>query len=479
MANIDDSDVSCETAPMHVELTRLSAVELADAIAKRDLSSADVVTAHLDRIDEVNGAVNAIVSLRDRDAILADADAADRSAPIGVLHGLPVAVKDLEDVAGLPTRQGSVVTSDRPAPTDGHVAAKLRSAGAIIIGKTNTPEFGTGSHTFNEVFGTTRNPWNLQKSAGGSSGGAAAALSARMLPIADGSDLGGSLRNPAAMCNVVGLRPSIGRVASPLAPSSHLRLGVAGPMGRSVGDTALVLSALAGPDSRDPRARPEPGSTFQKPTNALAPRLAWGGDLGLFRCDPEVLQLCESAAELVVGAGGTIASTRPDLRHSERIFRLLRGLAYRNLGDEIPESKHHLLKKTIRDNITFGRSLEIEDVLAVEKLKADLHRSMSAFFDEFDVLALPAAQVPAFDVELEYPTEIDGEPVLDYLDWMMACCVITPTECPAISIPAGFTADGLPVGLQLVANIGQERQLLDVALAIEAANPLHHRLPAL
>ena len=208
---------------------------LAAAIRSGELSSVEVVTAHLDRIDEVNPQVNAIVAARERADVLADAAAADATDPTGPLHGLPVAVKDLENVAGLPTRSGSVVTSDQPQQADGHLAAQLRRAGAIIVGKTNTPEFGTGSHTFNEVYGLTRNPWNLDRSAGGSSGGAAAALAARMLPIADGSDFGGSLRNPAGFCNVVGMRPSIGRVAEPAARSTHLlRLGVRGPMGRTV-----------------------------------------------------------------------------------------------------------------------------------------------------------------------------------------------------------------------------------------------------
>ncbi len=464
---------------MNADLTQMSAVDLASAIAARVLTSTEVVTAYLDRIDEVNGEVNAIVSQRDRGEILADAVAADRVPPRGPLHGLPVAVKDLDDVAGLATREGSLLTSEGPARKDGHVAAKLRSAGAIIVGKTNTPEFGTGSHTFNEVFGVTRNPWNLNKCAGGSSGGAAAALATRMLPIADGSDLGGSLRNPASMCNVVGLRPSVGRVAAPNAKSTHLRLGVAGPMGRTVADTALVLSALAGPDPRDPRSRSEPGSSFGEVTPASSPRVAWGGDLGLFRCDSEVLRICHSAAKTVVDIGGTFSAAFPDLRHSEQIFRVLRGLSYRNLGDDFPEATHHQMKATVRENIAFGRSLGVEDLLRVEKMKADLHRSMSAFFDDFDVLALPAAQVPAFDVELEYPTHIEGQPVSDYLDWMMACCVITPTECPAISIPAGFTDDGLPVGLQLVARVGHDRQLLEVAAALEAANPQHHLAPSL
>ncbi len=457
-----------------------SAVELVRLIADGEVSVAEVVGAHLDQIEAVNPRVNAIVSLRERTEILADAAAADRVETRGALHGPPVAVKDLEHVAGLPTRYGSLASTDTPAVADGHVAAQLRSAGAIIVGKTNTPEFGTGSHTFNEVFGVTRNPWNLDKTAGGSSGGAAAALAARMLPIADGSDLGGSLRNPAAMCNVVGLRPSVGRVADPAALTTHLRLGVSGPMGRTVADTALVLSALAGPHRSDPVSLADPGSDFGGPLPATtSAKVAWAGDLGLFRCEPEVLELCENTARSVADVGGSFVEAAPDLTSAEMIFRTLRGASYAGLGSRLPAAARPLLKQTVRENIAYGESLEVGDLLAAESAKADLHREMSDFFDEFDVLALPAAQVQPFPVETEFPTEIGGEPMADYLSWMLTCCVITPTGCPAISIPAGFTSDGLPVGLQLVARVGHDRQLLEIASAIEAARPFHHLVPAL
>lgn len=456
-----------------------SAVELADAIARRDVSSYEVVEAHLDRIDDINGEVNALVSLRGRNDVLADASLADASThDRGPLHGLPIAVKDLQHVAGLPTRSGSLVSSSRPHARDGHLASKLRTAGAIIVGKTNTPEFGTGSHTFNEVFGITRNPWNLSRTAGGSSGGAAAALASRMVPIADGSDLGGSLRNPAALCNVVGLRPSVGRVADPDAATTYPRLGVNGPMGRTVADAALLLSALAGPHRRDPLSLPETGAMFSPPFEAeTTARLGWGGDLGAFTTEAEVLSVAEAASRSVLAAGGTWASEAPEMNAAETVFRVLRGVAYARLGAEIPEDRHRLLKQTVRDNIAYGRSLTVGDLNQAETKRAELHRTMSDFFDEFDVLALPTTQVTPFPVDVEYPTQIEGVEMSDYLGWMMSACMITATGCPAISIPAGFTSDGLPVGLQLVARMGHDRQLLEIAAAIEAANPHFERCP--
>ncbi len=456
---------------MPAELVERSAVELADSIAARRLSSVEVVSAHLDRIDECNPRLNAIVAMFDRDRILAEAEARDVVGTGGPLHGLPVAVKDLEDVAGLPTRHGSTVTPDRPAAEDGYIAHRLRAAGAVIVGKTNTPEFGTGSHTFNEVYGVTRNPWNLDRSAGGSSGGAAAALAAHMLPIADGSDLGGSLRNPAAFCGIVGLRPSIGRVACPVDASTHLvRLGVRGPMGRSVGDAALVLSALAGPDPRDPLSLPDRPRAFAEPLpTTTGARLAWGGDLGAFRCEPEVLEIARHAARGIEAAGGSLSDDRPDLSDAMKVFRVLRGLGYRNLAAELGPDQLARTKATVRENVAFGEALTVDDVLEAERGRARLHTEMAGFFERFDVLALPTTQVVAFPVEVEYPTEIAGRPMSDYLEWMTSCCVITATGCPAVSIPAGFTSEGLPVGLQLVAPVGAERPLLEVAAALEHA----------
>lgn len=464
-------------------LVSRSATELVSALRAGEISSAEVVAAHLDRIDDVDGTINAIPVRRDRDAVLAEAAALDaRPEPVGPLHGLPVAVKDLEAVAGLPTSQGSTLTSRRPASADGLIAARLRAAGAVIVGKTNTPEFGAGSHTFNRVHGLTRNPWSTDRSAGGSSGGAAAALAARMLPIADGSDLGGSLRNPAAFNSVVGLRPSIGRVPVPDATSHRLvRLSTRGPMARTVADTALLLSALAGPDPRDPLSRnDDPHGFLAELPDRTDATVAWIGDAGgAFVTDPEPMRLARETASAVEHAGGRLVEMAVQLPGAERIFRVVRGLGFRQLGrDDIPADRHGELKATIQENIAFGETITVDDIVEVERLRVVLHRHVRELFREVDVLALPTTQVAPFPADQEYPSEVAGVTMPDYLGWMMSCCVITATECPAISIPAGFTADGLPVGLQLVAAPGCERQLLEVAAAIETAAPHHHRVPA-
>lgn len=454
-----------------------TATELAERLRSREISAAEVVGAHLDRIDEVDGVINAIPCRRDRDAILADAaqlDALDE--PAGPLHGLPVAVKDREHVAGLPTSHGSPVMPLHPQPRDGLVAARLRAAGAVIIGKTNTPEFGTGSHTFNPVYGMTVNPWNTDRAAGGSSGGAATALATRMLPIADGSDFGGSLRNPAAFNNVVGLRPSIGTVPS-LDTTLHslVRYGVEGPMGRTVADAALGLSVLAGPHAHDPTSLPIDPSVFaRRLAGDSDARIAWIGTCnGAFVCDPEPLTLARAAAD----ARGPIEELDLDLPEAERVFRVFRGINYRNLGRGFDGEQIGRMKATVQENIEYGRSLTVDDVIEADQGRLALHRRLDEVFREVDVLALPTTQVAPFPADQEYPTEVAGAPMDDYLDWMMSCCVITATGCPAISIPAGFTSDGLPVGLQLVAPIGEERRLLEAAAAIEAAAPRHHLVP--
>ena len=447
----------------------------------RELSAAEVMAETLDRIDKVNPSINAIVAQRPRGELMAEAEAADAGPVKGPLHGLPMAIKDLADVAGMPTRRGSLITSDKPVATDTLFVSRLREAGAIFIGKTNSPEFGAGSNTFNEVFGITRNPHNRDLTPGGSSGGAAAALASGMLALADGSDLGGSLRNPAAFCGVVGLRPSIGRIPAVPARSGFLNtLAVSGPMARSVEDLGLLLSIMAGPDPRDPT------SLSDDPTQYAASlrgdlegvRVAWAGELGL-TWEPDCYSVARATMDRFDAAGSHVEDAAPDLSGAMDVFRTLRSLIFSDFGEVVPEEKWPLLKETVRWNIQCGRDLVLADVTKAELERTRIHLAMTEFFERYDVLALPTTQVAPFPVEIEYPTEIGGTVMEDYIDWMSSCCVISSTGCPAISVPAGFTSDGLPVGLQLVAAVGQEAKLLDIAKGFENASADLRRDPVI
>lgn len=441
--------------------------------------------AFLDRIEKINPRVNAIVALRDRDDLLAEAAAADARGVQGRLHGMPLAVKDLSNVEGIVTRRGSQVTrwgplqTSDPAPRDSLFVSRLRQAGAIFIGKTNTPEFGAGSNTFNEVYGATRNPHNLDYTAGGSSGGAAAALAAGLLPLADGSDLGGSLRNPAAYCGVVGLRPTVGRVPAVPDVSGFINtLGIAGPMARSVEDLAFMLSIMAGPDPRDPVSRHDDPSIFaQRLTGDLnGVRVAWGGDLGL-PWEAQSYAIPLAAMDRFEAAGASVTHASPDLSGTMDTFRTLRALNFSSLDHFIDRAEWPKLKDTVVWNIEKGLALSVPDVMTAEEIRTRVHMDMVEFFEHHDVLALPTTQVPPFPVEVEYPTAIGDTQMVDYIDWMASCCMITVTGCPAISLPAGFTTDGLPVGLQLVGPVGGERQLLEIAHGFESATADFRRRP--
>ncbi|NDH77038.1 MAG: amidase [Actinobacteria bacterium] len=341
---------------------------MVSAIRDGHTTSRNIVESSLHRI-EADSALAAWVHV-DAEGALARADECDRlrqsGRPLGRLHGVPVGLKDIIDVAGMPCECGAAAMKGRVPETDARLVESLRAEGAVIIGKTNTPEFGTGSHTFNPVHGLTRNPWDLSRSAGGSSGGAAVALATRMLPIADGSDLGGSLRNPAAFNNVVGLRPSIGRV--PLAdPTTHrlARLSVQGPMGRTVGDVALILSALAGPDRRDPLALTDDPSSFASPLpTTMSATVGWIGDIdGAFACDDAPMAIARAAADVVTDAGGELVEMGAVLPGAEQIFRVVRGLGFRQLAADIPADRHHELKDTIRENMAYGLALTVDDII--------------------------------------------------------------------------------------------------------------------
>jgi len=449
----------------------------------KEFSAREVLAAHLERIEAVNPAVNALVTLAAEraadDAARADVAIA-RGEPVGPLHGLPVAHKDLVATAGIRTTSGSPIFADTVPGADDLLAERVSAAGAVLVGKTNTPEFGAGSQTFNPVFGTTRNPFDPAKTCGGSSGGAAVALACGMVPIADGSDLGGSLRNPAAFCNVVGFRPSPGRVPSWPTSNAWQDLSVEGPMGRTVADVALMLSALAGPDARVPISLPQPGGVFAAPLDVDLgePTIAWAPDGGgTMPFDPRITRLVDAARPAFEAVGGRLEEAFPDLRDARDVFLTLRAHMYAaDLVDLLDEHRHRM-KDAVTWEIESGLRLMGADIARAELARTRLIERVAAFFDRFDFLVMPVTQVVPFDIDVEYPTEIDGSPMATYVDWMESCWCITVTGCPAISVPAGFTDDGLPVGVQIVGRRGNDLGVLRLAHAFERATRWGERRP--
>ncbi|MER5220118.1 amidase [Streptomyces flaveus] len=461
-----------------------TATELAAALRRRDVSAREVVTAHLEQIERVNPAVNAIVTLVPERALEQAAEADARlaaGADVGPLHGLPVAHKDLHDTAGIRTTYGSPLFADRVPDRDHLVVERLRRAGAITVGKTNVPELGMGSHTVNPVFGATRNPYDPFRSAGGSSGGAGAALACGMQPLADGSDTGGSLRNPASFNNVVGLRPSPGRVPSWPDKAPWGQLSVKGPMARTVTDVALALSVLAGPDPRSPLALETPGSAFAGPLegDVRGLRVAWSPDLGgTVPVDAEVRDALRPAVDVFASLGCEVEEACPDLSGADEVFLVQRAwqmeLAYGSLLDE----HRHRMATDVVWNIEEGRKLTGPDLGRAQMLQAALFHRIREFFESYDLLLLPVSQVAPFDIRLPYPASVDGTPMETYLDWMRSAYLISVTGCPALSVPAGFTPAGLPVGLQMVGPHRQDRAVLDAGYAFERATRTGERRPA-
>jgi amidase len=452
--------------------TSSTARQMLAALSSREISCSELMDLHLARISQRNPELNAIVSL-DEERARDGASEADRTPydERGPLHGLPWAFKDTHDVAGWLTTKGSPLLADNVPDRDELVVERIRRAGAVPIGKTNVPEFAAGSHTFNTIFGTTRNPVDPTRSAGGSSGGAACALASGMVPLAEGSDMGGSLRNPASFCGVYGLRPSRGRVPSWPSENQWEALGTSGPMARNVDDLALLLSVLAGPDARVPLALGDPGATFAPPAmgSLRGLRVAVSTDLGgLIEVDAEVTAVVEATADGLAAAGARVAAAEPDLSLGEDTFRTLRAwtfqAGFRDLLAEHPDE----FKPSLADNIRAGEGLGGADVARAYQQLTALGETARVFFESYDVLLLPTSQVPPFPADQEYPADINGQPMATYLDWMRSAYLVTVTGCPAISVPAGQTSGGLPVGVQLVATHGADRRLLEVAAAVEA-----------
>ncbi|MEO8164038.1 MAG: amidase family protein, partial [Betaproteobacteria bacterium] len=350
---------------------------------------------------------------------------------------------------------------------------------AITVGKTNTPEFGAGSQTFNPVFGATRNPYDLARTSGGSSGGAAAALACGMLPIADGSDMGGSLRNPASFCNVVGLRPSAGRIPNWPSVSAWFPLSVVGPMARTVQDVALMMSAIAGPDARAPISLQDPGRLFAGPLERdfKGARIAWSANLGGLPVEPEVNRVMQAQRAVFTELGCIIEEAAPDLRDADEIFGVLRAWNFELSYGELLKSKRALMKDTVIWNIEQGARLTGPQVGAAEVKRTQLFHRMRAFMETYDFLVAPVVQVLPFDVEVPYPTRINGIALDSYIDWMRSCYYITVTGAPALSVPCGFSA-GLPVGLQIVGRHQDDFGVLQMAHAFEQATGFGKQRPA-
>jgi amidase len=485
-------------APGHAAATRrpseivmMDAADLARAIHSRQVSCAEVMSAHLDHIEQLNPKVNAIVALQDRGDLLAQARERDaqlaRGESLGWLHGFPHAVKDLQAVKGIRTTMGSPILKDFVPSADALMVARLRDAGAVFIGKTNTPEFGLGSHTYNPVYGATRNAYDSARSAGGSSGGAAVSLALRMLPLADGSDYGGSLRNPAGWNNVFGFRTSIGRVPNDARDAWLPSMSVTGPMARNVTDLAMLLSVQAGFDARVPLSLDGDGTSFQRrlDKNFKATRIAWGGDFkGHAPCEPGVLQVCRTAVQKFESLGCVVEEAIPefDIEEVWQAVIRLRGwqqgaalLAYYN--DPV---KRALLKPEAIYEIETGLRQTAYDITAASVVRTEWTQAVRRFFERYDYCILPTAQVFPFEVEQHWPQEIAGRKMQTYHEWMKAMLLVTMSGSPALAVPAGFSEHGLPIGIQIVAPNRQEFSCLQLAYAYEsAASSTLRRLPTL
>jgi amidase len=464
------------------DLCFMTAVELARRVRAKEVSARDVLDAHLDQIERVNPKVNAVVTLvadQAREAARRADERLARGEEVGPLHGLPVAHKDLQETRGIRTTYGSPIYKDEVPAVDALLVERLRAAGAITVGKTNTPEFGAGSQTFNAVFGRTLNPYALTKTCGGSSGGAAAALACGMVPLADGSDMGGSLRNPASFCNVVGLRPSPGRVPTWPNSTGWFTLAVDGPMARTVADVALMLSALAGPDPRSPIAIAEDGSRFRRPLgrNFTGVRVAWSEGMGL-PFEPAVKTAVDAQRTVFESLGGVVEEADPkDMADADEVFKALRAWNYEaTLAEEYARHRDKL-KDTVVWNVEAGRKLTGPQIGRAEVLRTALYHRVREFFERYEFFVLPVVQVLPFDVTVDWPREVNGVKMETYIDWMKSCSFISAVGNPALSVPCAFTAAGLPVGLQIVGRHHDDWGVLQLGHAFEQATGLWKRKP--
>lgn len=458
------------------ELCDLSATELRARIVSRDVSATELMESTLARIASVNGALNALVTLNPR--ALDDARDIDRrlesGAEPGLLCGLPVGIKDVTPVAGLRTTYGSTIYADHVAAEDAVVVRRLRDAGAVIVGKTNCPEFAAGASTFNDVFGRTRNPWNLARTSGGSSGGGAAAAAAGMIALAEGTDLGGSLRIPAAFCGIVGLRPSVGLV--PTYPTDWLwdTLQVSGPMARTAADVGLMLQAMAGPSEWSPLSQPVAGRNFARAADEQVGqgwRIAYAADPAGVGVDAELERRCRDAAFALSARGAEVEEIDLDLSAGRRAFLTMRGLWFvRHMQRHMKHADR--FGDNVRNNVASGLKLDVTALADAEHERNRIWMTMRQLFERFDVIVTPCMAVSPFPVEQNYPERVGGRVMETYVDWFAPTFVFSLTGLPVGSVPCGHNADGLPMGLQIVGPAFGEERVLAVAASVQQDHPI-------
>jgi amidase len=464
------------------DIVDLRAVDQAAMLRRKEISASELLDEHLQRIDEVNPTVNAVVTLvpdiahdmaRHADDVLASGGA------IPLLTGLPVVHKDVHETKGIRTTFGSPLYADFVPDRTTLIVDRMQAAGAVTMGKTNTPQHGAGSQTFNEVFGTTRNPWNTDLTPGGSSGGAAVAVATGMASLADGSDYGASLRNPASFTNTVGFRPSPGRIPSWPTTDAWWTHSVHGPVARTVEDISLFMAATAGPDPRIPISIDSPGSAFATPLahDWTGEPIAWSSDLGGLPIEPEVTAALASARDVLSDIGFTITDACPNFEGAEESFKVWRGYYYvKQFGDHI-ERHPDSYKDSIKWNVEYGRTLTAADLGAAATARTRLRNRVLRFLDDYRFLVIPTSAVVPFPITAEYPTEINGVSMDNYTSWFASCYYISVLELPAISVPGGFTEAGLPVGLQIVGRHHGDIEVLKAAFAFQQATEYWKRRP--
>jgi amidase len=461
----------------------MTALRMAQLIREKKLSSREVMQAHLRQIERVNPKVNAMVTLVPEDQLMAQAAAADESLAkgnwLGPLHGLPVGVKDLHETQGIRTTYGSPLHRDYIPDFDCRVVQREKSAGAIVVGKTNVPEFGLGSQTFNAVFGPTRNPYDVTKTCGGSTGGGCVALACGMVPLADGSDMGGSLRNPPNFCNVVGIRPSPGRVPDVSSQLGWFTLSVPGPVARNVSDCAFLLSVLAGFDPHSPISIDQSGAQFAQPLDRRSfkgVRVAMFKDFGL-PWELEVKSAVHSQHKVFESLGCNVEEAEPDFRDANECFNAWRHWSVELAFGDILATQGDKLNEYIHWHVQEGRKLTGPYLSRLEARRTALYQRMCAFMNKYEYFVLPVNQVLPFDVNVHYPTEIAGVKMETYIDWMRSAYYISTVGNPAVAVPCAFSAGGLPIGLQIVGRHHDDWGALQLAYAFEQATNIGKRRP--